>query len=194
MSITLKRTPGSGRPHGPQVDLVGQRFGTWTVKEYIGLSKWNCVCICGYEGPRRSGDLQKGRSRQCWKCGSKHSGIKRLLPEGEAAFNQVYTQYIDNAKARNLIWDLDKSLVRFFFSLPCIYCGSEPKNVYPLSRARGKFLYNGIDRIDPRMGYVSTNCAPCCKLCNRMKMALSKEDFISHVNKIAVSLKEFPCP
>mgnify|MGYP001617288185 CR=1 FL=1 len=56
--------------------------------------------------------------------------------------------------------------------LPCIYCGESEKN-------------RGIDRIDNSLGYSKENSAPACKLCNFMKKALSKEDFLAHIRKIA---------
>jgi hypothetical protein len=176
----------------PRVDLSGNVFGKWTAQCYDGLSMWVCLCECGHEGLVKSYDLCNGTSTQCWECGNKHAGIKRALPEGEAAFNQVYTQYVDNARNRNIVWDLDKSLARFFFGLPCVYCNSFPSNVYSPVRAKGSFIYNGIDRVSSSLGYVSTNCAPCCKLCNRMKMALSQEEFVDHVHKISTVMKELP--
>jgi len=45
----------------------------------------------------------------------------------------------------------------------CAYCGVEGSN--------------GIDRIDPKQGYLLKNCNPCCKHCNYVKGNLSQADF-----------------
>lgn len=54
---------------------------------------------------------------------------------------------------------------------PCHYCGE----------IEGR---RGIDRIDNSKGYTRENSVPCCKNCNYMKKNLTKENFLSHVNKI----------
>lgn len=53
---------------------------------------------------------------------------------------------------------------------PCHYCWT----------ARG-----GIDRVDNTVGYLLPNCVPCCGICNSMKNASTKEDFIEQCAKIA---------
>jgi hypothetical protein len=58
-----------------------------------------------------------------------------------------------------------------FWNKPCNYCGD-------------KINGGGIDRVDSSMGYEPDNCVPCCPNCNRMKMALSVSDFLSHIQKI----------
>ena len=60
-----------------------------------------------------------------------------------------------------------KNLVSKF----CIYCGESEKRI-------------GIDRIDNSIGYTKENSAPCCALCNFMKKAMSKNEFLSHIKKI----------
>ena len=52
----------------------------------------------------------------------------------------------------------------------CSYCGGETSK--------------GIDRIDNMKGYTKENSTSCCKLCNFMKKALTKQEFISHIKKI----------
>ena len=54
----------------------------------------------------------------------------------------------------------------------CVYCSARP---HPL---------NGIDRVDNEQGYTPRNSVPCCGICNRMKHAMTKEAFLTHVKKI----------
>lgn len=44
--------------------------------------------------------------------------------------------------------------------------------------------YNGIDRLNPNIGYQKDNCVSCCTICNYMKHTLQKEDFLKQVEKI----------
>ena len=50
---------------------------------------------------------------------------------------------------------------------PCYLCGKD------LSDAAGV----GLDRLDNRLGYISTNVAPCCKRCNMRKGYLEAAGF-----------------
>ncbi len=51
------------------IDLTGQRFGRWTVQEYVGVRKnnyyWSCVCDCGNIARVHSGNLKGGHSQSC---------------------------------------------------------------------------------------------------------------------------------
>ena len=66
----------------------------------------------------------------------------------------------------------------------CIYCGENEKS-------------RGIDRVDNSKGYIKENSAPCCRICNYMKKAMSKQEFMNHISKIyKYNLVKFfrPCP
>lgn len=47
---------------------------------------------------------------------------------------------------------------------------------------------NGVDRADPSLGYIPTNCVPCCAMCNMMKNGYGQEAFIAKVKQIAQNL------
>ena len=42
----------------------------------------------------------------------------------------------------------------------------------------------GIDRADNDIGYVPTNCVPCCTICNMMKWKLGADEFVAHCRLI----------
>lgn len=42
----------------------------------------------------------------------------------------------------------------------------------------------GIDRVDPKIGYVIDNCKPCCYMCNYMKKDFKLEEFLGHIYRI----------
>ena len=108
------------------------------------------------------------------------------LPVGEAAFNWLFGQYQRSSKYRGYKFNLSKEEAKRIFESDCKYCGQPPDAVWGEgNRVNGAFIYNGIDRMDNSLGYVSGNCAPCCKVCNYMKQQLTPEEFIFHIRKIA---------
>ena len=116
------------------------------------------------------------------------STAKTRLPHGIAAKRYVLHQYQDMARTRGLAWALTDDEFSELTQRTCHYCGRQPASIsgyvkrYPES---GGFIYNGVDRLDNRLGYAVDNCVPCCGLCNRMKMALGVDEFLVHVAMIA---------
>jgi len=47
------------------IDLVGEKFNRWTVLEYLGKTKWRCVCDCGVEKDVYGQSLRDGTSKSC---------------------------------------------------------------------------------------------------------------------------------
>jgi hypothetical protein len=58
--------------------------------------------------------------------------------------------------------------------------------------AYGDYVYNGIDRKNNSLGYVSNNCVPCCSECNLMKRKMSVNQFLEHMRKILCNFDEIP--
>lgn len=64
--------------------LEGKRFGHVIAKEYLGHSRWLCVCDCGNTVIGTVGKLKDGRRRSCGKCKFRydhkiHGGYKTRL-------------------------------------------------------------------------------------------------------------------
>lgn len=69
-------------PKGTPADLVGQRFGEWTVlgREGTvaeGIVMWLCVCSCGNTASVQTGNLTSGKSTRCRSCGNRKGYNKR---------------------------------------------------------------------------------------------------------------------
>lgn len=95
--------------------------------------------------------------------------------------------YIKNSKSRGLSFDLSDEEVLSLVVQRCFYCGSGPSNAISRKRISGiteVFWYSGIDRVDSLSGYFKDNVVPCCRICNSVKMKLSKNDFLSWVARI----------
>jgi hypothetical protein len=112
------------------------------------------------------------------------------LPDGEASKNYLLGQYKKNAKQRDLSWELENEQ---FFALTqqnCYYCGCLPSQEAKTHSNTMSYFYNGIDRIDNSIGYIRSNCVPCCKSCNIMKGTLSSAEFFLHVKHICQHTEE----
>lgn len=178
---------------GPKDNLVGKVFGRLTVisfqgKNRLGEYSWLCRCSCGKECSYTTERLlyKKGvRSCGCYRL----DYINRLkLPEGESCFNAVYREY----KRRSIkAWgkfELSKEDFKILNGKKCHYCGSEPSSKKFSKSKKYNYVYNGIDRVDNNIGYTISNSVPCCATCNLMKKDMTKNDFISHINKIHVHM------
>lgn len=50
------------------IDIIGQKFGKWTVLKHVKKSEWLCRCDCGTEAVCLGGNLKNGGSTKCEKC------------------------------------------------------------------------------------------------------------------------------
>lgn len=82
----------------------------------------------------------------------------------------TFGKYKYDAADRGIEFALTRDDFMRLIDEPCHYCWT----------ARG-----GIDRVDNTVGYFLPNCVPCCRTCNSMKNASTKEDFIAHCTRIA---------
>lgn len=165
---------------GKLIDLTGQSFGKLTVVALDGFhvspngtraSRWKCLCECGNETVVTSGNLRYNVTKSCG-CGMhRNKGMSLAFPGKPTWLNNVWLSYTRGAKDRGLKFELTLEQVEALVQQACSYCGSEPRN--------------GIDRKDSSIGYVLSNCVPCCSVCNTMKMALPQDRFIAHVKRIA---------
>jgi len=82
-----------------------------------------------------------------------------------------YKSMIDGATRRNYVVSISLNEFSEVVSNPCLYCGESEKKI-------------GVDRIDNSKGYTLENSAPCCKVCNTMKLAMTVDEFFKHIKKI----------
>lgn len=166
------------------LDLSNKVFGLLTVVHFdksvpkLG-ALWVCKCSCGGEAVVPGKRLTHGDTRSC--------GCRRRksLPDGEAARNEVYREYKSGADKRGLSFDLSVEEFENLTQRPCVYCGTEKSNRERHTHKYAPFFYNGIDRVDPTVGYNVGNCVPCCRVCNRMKSDMTKSDFLDHIARIS---------
>lgn len=168
---------------------IGKCFGCIQV-DSLDLSKsaenrlyFNCTCkVCGRKFKVRNDGLtnlkQNTERVGCMKClgqwRSAHFKEKyKHLPSKD--IRDKFTHFRSNAKGRNIPFELTREQVLKLCESPCFYCKKE------------RCL--GIDRIDNSKGYTNENCIPCCGCCNRMKMDLEFNFFLSQIEKIYNNLQ-----
>ncbi len=161
---------------------TGKRFGKWLViEEKTGGSRgvqtmcW-CLCDCGTEEWVSRGNLQMGLTNSC--------GCTRLQEPGQGGLNRLIGDYKDSAKLKSLPYTLSEDEVAAITKSDCHYCGAPPQQVRKQRSDRSKYTYNGIDRMDPSIGYVIGNVVPCCWLCNRCKASHVEKDFLDWVSRV----------
>lgn len=83
-----------------------------------------------------------------------------------------FIAYKSRSKRKNIIFEIGFDFAKSLFLSNCFYCGKKGAPT------------NGIDRKDCIVGYVESNCVPCCKICNTMKLNYSVDDFLNHISEI----------
>lgn len=182
--------------------MIGKKVGHVTVikfnhkksnKEYY----FECLCECGNICIKRADILYNPNSKV--SCGCKTSTYRATM-KGKLAPNRVkdnskskeglFKNYKRGATERDLEFDLELETFIKLTSENCSFCGKAPEKQYPSRSNKGTdnplryYYYNGLDRIDPNLGYKLTNVQPCCEDCNYAKSDLSEDRFLDLVEKI----------
>lgn len=168
---------------------------------------YNCVCDCGnkiYRVPFRALKYQ-GKS-SCGKCQvqlpdgkidleqkyTKPEHLRTLMPKqiDEVLLTKVFLSVANKGKRKS--WNLSYDDWRLMAQEPCYYCGSPASNVYTFrydeygesKESEYSIFYQGMDRINNEVGYVTENIVPCCKTCNYMKRKMRVDNWVKHMKKV----------
>ena len=100
--------------------------------------------------------------------------------------SQLFSKYKRDANRRDI--DFNVSLKYFCGKIAqnCYYCDSEPASIFKNGKKSRSYelVYNGIDRIDNKKGYLPRNCVAACKRCNYAKAKLTKQEFLDMVKEV----------
>ena len=164
-------------------DLSGRVFGRLTVLREAtrGLNnrlRWYCRCSCGAQLVVFGYYLRMGQTRSC--------GCLKIdmhsKPAGIAAKNRIKKSYLQNAKTRNIAWNLSDTRFEQIISETCVYCGAIPTN--RTTDTKHYLSYSGIDRVDNTKGYVDDNVVACCSICNHAKSDMTVAAFEVWANRV----------
>lgn len=188
-------------------DLSGRRFGSLQVIRWDGYSKrrggrslsyWVCKCDCGIEKSFMAWDLHSGGVESCGCKGREKAmelarslGLSHTRNAGPVAARQLYANYKHGAKKRGLEFSISYEEAVAMYRQPCMYCGEHPSKINVVKNSF--FVYNGIDRVDNGLGYISGNCVPCCKKCNEVKRAMALDEFKAYIEKVHKHLLGVSC-
>jgi hypothetical protein len=168
---------------------IGDIFGVYKVIEELKIpsskcfiTKWKCINMnTDQEYISSGGYLHKLKRRVDAKFDKERQlGLR----------NWLYKYSQKNAKSRNHIFNLSFEEFNSLIVQNCYYCGEPPKEVSKKTlKARGDthqppISYNGVDRLNPKDGYVLYNCVGCCSTCNYMKHIQQKSEFLNQIIKI----------
>lgn len=148
---------------------------------------WLCLCDCGATKIVKGVNL---RTKQVKSCGcakrdhidKRQDGPKRRLPAGVATRNKVLLKYKRHAANAGREWGFTDAEFLAITSMDCHYCGIPPARV--VRSWWDSIRYNGIDRLDNAIGYVPSNCVPCCSTCNHAKHTMSVADFEGWIDRL----------
>ena|SRR3990167_239152 len=85
--------------------------------------------------------------------------------------NYRYLTLIQTAKRKKLELGVTKEDHHHITRKPCHYCNSKNETF-------------GLDRVNSSLGYLEENVVSCCATCNFMKLQMTKENFLTHIEKI----------
>lgn len=164
------------------IDLTGKRFGILTVIKRVypnsksGYPRWLCKCDCGIEKILCGCTLRRGHTKSC--------GCLRRLRPGLSGMRGLISCYKLIAKKKGREYTLTEEQFEEITKKKCHYCGTKPRQIYDTISNSGKYVHNGIDRIDNLKGYTIDNVVPCCKFCNAAKNIRTLPEFKDWVKRI----------
>jgi hypothetical protein len=179
-----------------QRDLIGLRYSMLIVLESLPSEKfgiggykkrmWLCKCDCGNLTKAATGDLTGDHKKSCGCLTATRSAQNSIksrykIVKQDAGYRSVYVRYRENAKQRNLKFDLDFDIAVSIMKSNCHYCGIEPSNLF--WKSHYNVYYNGIDRVDNTIGYDISNLVACCKICNIAKNNNTEQYFLDWINR-----------
>lgn len=180
----------------PRLNLEGQTFGFLVVKNFSnstsGKCMWICQCICGKEIEVLTANLRRGTTKSCGCKKGYLLSLKTALPPEELVYRIIYNDYKSGAKTRSLEFKLSFEEFKILVSSNCFYCGVEPSQLKRAENGLGAatIFYNGIDRQNNNVGYITNNCVPACKMCNYIKSSYDYNIFIKWLNRIVSFRKD----
>lgn len=177
---------GLKRNESVRKELIGKKFGKWTVLRFIKTDKrksyFELKCDCGTVQIHQHTNFTTGNSKSC--------GCKKYDNVEETQYKIYYKEYRSKAADRKLKFDLSFMLFMSLVLQNCHYCNAEPRKMRHRCRRKDSPLrnsyipVNGIDRMQNNIGYIESNCVPCCPTCNFMKQEHNYDVFLSIVSKI----------
>ncbi len=185
-----------------RLELKGEKFGHLLVsgpseavydKKGRARTRWLCLCECGEGRIALTEGLRSGEVISCCNPRCRFHRPIRLASPSEGSFRSLLRNYKRNAANKGHEFKLTNEEFRVLTSSDCRYCGDAPSNQWTSVRLNSTktmpYIFNGVDRVDSSKGYTISNCVPCCKTCNSMKLDMTVESFVNHIKKVVAHLE-----
>lgn len=92
-----------------------------------------------------------------------------------------------DSKRRKIEYNLNYAEFESLVTGECFYCGRKPSSLFQERvGSKCRCYYNGIDRVDNTIGYLSGNVVTCCRVCNKSKHTQTYDDFVLMCHKISL--------
>jgi hypothetical protein len=165
-------------------DAEYKKYGK-TVRRLIEV-----LCNCGNKKVVQYNNIAAGHSVCCGigTCKIPSNKGRRSI---ETSYKGLFNAYKRGAQNRGLSFVLTIEGFKMLIAGNCHYCNSSPSSIYNIknsktgeTRAGIPIVYNGVDRVDNKIGYTNSNSVSCCEICNRMKMSQEYSAFLSQIEKI----------
>lgn len=158
---------------------------------------WIFECICGKRKKIIKSNVTKGRTRSC---GCRQKELTEMVicrpkkPPGIACRHQLFLGYRQGARTRRMSFQISEKFFAKITKQKCHYCDVPPVQITGRPKYQpnlnGDYVHNGIDRLNPNIGYIPKNCVPCCKRCNYAKKNMSVDEFLDWILQIRKSLSK----
>lgn len=189
--------------HMTKLDLTGKRFGRLLAVCATDLRNgsksivWECICDCG---KTVLVDTNKLNTSNTTSCGCYKNDLlqatterrRKYVDKLDAALHRHYLSTKNNARSRDLVFELDFDYFVTLVKQPCYYCGTVSSEIIVnittdrnRKTVRYRICLRGIDRYNNSLGYTISNSVAACFTCNRAKSTLDAVDFIDMCCKIA---------
>lgn len=114
--------------------------------------------------------------------------------QGTSGLSALYRRYKSKAKYRGYKFSLTKQKFAEITSSNCFYCGAKPSQIsYEdcKNKEHSAYKYNGIDRLNNKIGYIKGNVVACCRIHNEWKRAMPVKQFIDLIHKTSKHLSKY---
>lgn len=103
------------------------------------------------------------------------------------AISIYYSNTRSRANFHNFTFDLSMQDFHNLIRMPCHYC-NDKSDIKQIRNHNTRLLLraNGIDRVNNLLGYVISNCVPCCEMCNRSKGTNTAQEYLNHCRKVVL--------
>lgn len=184
-------------------DRTGDIYGRLTVVSHNGKDRhgkhlWLCRCECGNDKIVNSDNLssKKSKSCGCLKTEFLHRSGNQYglyLDREQAMLKVQYSHLLKRNHKKGFTEVISLDEFSKLSKSPCSYCNTEHSRVIEdrLCESKDKkklsehiLLMNGIDRVDPSLGYTVDNVVPCCSKCNFAKHTMQRQEFLDWIKNV----------